>query len=68
MDKGVQMKEVTVYVALVMMEFNDEAVCNAFYKNYNSVQNHTPTCSKIIRFEGESFPPPLSRPEGLFND
>ena len=25
------MKEVVTYVALIVMEFNDEAVCNAFY-------------------------------------
>ena len=30
------MKEVVTYVAIVMMEFNDEATCNAFYKNYKS--------------------------------
>jgi len=62
------MKEVTVYVALIMMEFNDEAVCNAFYKNYGSTEGHTPSCHEITRFESESFPPPLPRPEGLFDD
>ena len=57
------MREVVTYVALVMMEFNDEATCDAFYKNYNSALNHTPTCSRMVRFEGESFPPPLPRPK-----
>ena len=59
------MKEVVTYVAIVMMEFNDEATCNAFYKNYNSLPEHTPTCSRVVRFEGESFPPPLPRPEAI---
>tara|TARA_R100000329_G_scaffold149172_1_gene139307 strand:- start:335 stop:520 length:186 start_codon:yes stop_codon:yes gene_type:complete len=60
------MKETVIYVALIMMEFNDEAVCNAFYKNYNSSPGHTPQCFEMKRFEGEFFPPPLPRPEGLF--
>jgi len=30
------MKEIVTYVAIVMMEFNEEAVCDAFYKNYKS--------------------------------
>jgi hypothetical protein len=60
------MKETVVYVALIIMEFNDEAVCNAFYKNYNSSPDHTPQCYEMKRFEGESFPPPPPRPEELF--
>ena len=60
------MKETVVYVALIMMEFNDEAVCNAFYKNYNSSPGHTPNCAMIIRYEGESFPGPFPGPQGLF--
>ena len=61
--KGERMKEVVTYVALIIMEFNDEATCNAFYKNYNSTEGHTPTCSRIVRFEGDYFPSPLPRPE-----
>ena len=59
------MKEVVTYVAIVMMEFNDEATCNAFYKNYNSSPEHTATCARIVRFEGKSFSPPLPRPEAI---
>ena len=63
------MKEVVTYIAIVMMEFNDEATCNAFYKNYKSssglMLEHTATCSRVVRFEGESFPPPLPRPEAI---
>ena len=61
------MKGTVVYVALIMMEFNDEAVCNAFY---------TPECSMIIRYDNDRdlsvgtfdyvTPPPLPRPQGLF--
>lgn len=65
------MKEVVTYVAIVMMEFNEEATCNAFYKNYKSsnglMVQHTATCSKIVRYEGGNFPPPLSRPEAVEN-
>ena len=70
------MKGTVVYVALIMMEFNDEAVCNAFYKGYNSTPGHTPECSMIIRYDDDRdlsvgtfdyvTPPPLPRPEGLF--
>ena len=66
------MKEVVTYVALIMMEFSDEATCNAFYKNYKSnnglMLEHTPTCSRVVRFEGKYIPPPMPRPkviEGL---
>ena len=61
------MKEVVTYIALIAMEFNDEATCNAFYKNYKSnnglMLEHTPTCAKVIKFEGDYFPPPLPRPK-----
>tara|TARA_A100000172_G_C3042750_1_gene111182 strand:- start:286 stop:510 length:225 start_codon:yes stop_codon:yes gene_type:complete len=69
------MKEVVTYVALIVMEFNDEATCNAFYKNYNSAEGHTPTCAKVISFEGDRdltygildhvTPPPIPRPEAI---
>jgi hypothetical protein len=71
------MKEVVTYVAIVMMEFNDEATCNAFYKNYNSSNGlmieHTATCSTVIKYKDVRdltygtldtlMPPPLPRPE-----
>ena len=73
------MKEIITYVAVVMMEFNDEATCNAFYKNYKSsnglMLEHTATCSTIIKYEdGRDLtfgtfdhiaPPPLPRPEAI---
>jgi hypothetical protein len=75
------MKEVITYVALVMMEFNDEATCNAFYKNYKSnnglLLEHTATCSTIIKYKDErnlnygtfyhTSPPPLPRPKVVEN-
>ena len=57
------MKEVVTYVAMVLMEFSDEATCNAFYKNYNSTAGHTPTCHRVVKFEGDYYPPPLPRPK-----
>ena len=76
------MNEVITYVAIVMMEFNSEAVCNAFYKNYKSssglMLEHTAKCSTIIKYVDERDlsvgtldhlnPPPLPRPEGIFDD
>lgn len=69
------MKETIIYVALIMMEFGDEAICNAFYKNYNSTPGHTPQCSMIIRYKDPKdlsvgtfehvTPPPLPRPESI---
>ena len=73
------MKEIITYVAVVMMEFNDEATCNAFYKNYKSsnglMLEPTATCSTIIKYENGSdltygtlddlMPPPLPRPEAI---
>jgi len=73
------MKEVVTYVAIVMMEFNDEATCNAFYKNYKSsnglMLEHTATCSTVIKYENSRdltygtldtlTPPPLPRPEAI---
>ena len=59
------MKEVVTYVALIVMEFNDEAVCNAFYRNYNSIEGHTPTCAQVTKFVGEYIPAPLPRPEAV---
>ena len=54
------MKEIVTYVAIVMMEFNEEAVCDAFYKNYKSsnglMLEHTAECAKVITFE---YPEPL---------
>jgi len=67
------MKEVVTYIALIAMEFSDEATCNAFYKNYNSTEGHTPTCTTVMRYEDDRdltygtldhiTPPPLPRPE-----
>ena len=72
------MKETILYVALIVMEFNDEAICNAFYKNYNTTPGHTPKCSMIIRYKDPKdlsvgtfdhvTPPPLPRPKGMFDD
>lgn len=76
------MKETIVFIATVFMEFNDEAHCNAFYKNYKSsnglLMGHTPTCAMVIRYEDprdlsygsldDLAPPPMPRPEGMFND
>jgi hypothetical protein len=73
------MKEVVTYFALIAMEFNDEAVCNAFYKNYKSsnglVLGHTATCSMVIRYEDprdlsygsldDLKPPPPPRPKAI---
>ena len=74
------MKEVVTYVAIVMMEFNDEATCNAFYKNYKSsnglMLEHTATCSTIMRYEDDRnltygtlddhvISRPLPRPEAI---
>ena len=71
------MKETVIYVAMIMMEFNDEAVCNAFYKGYNSTPGHTPQCSMIIRYDDKRelsvgtfdhvTPPPLPRPAAIAN-
>jgi len=71
------MKETVIYVAMIMMEFNDEAVCNAFYKGYNSTPGHTPQCSMIIRYDDKRelsvgtfdhvTPPPLPRPDAIAN-
>ena len=75
------MKEVITYIAIVMMEFNDEATCNAFYKNYNSSNGlmieHTATCSTVIKYKDVRdlnygtldtlMPPPISRPANLFD-
>ena len=65
------MKEVVTYVAIVMMEFNEEATCNAFYKNYKSsnglMVQHTANCSEVVKYEGDNFSPPLSRPEAVEN-
>jgi len=71
------MKEVVTYIALIAMEFSDEATCNAFYKNYKSnnglMLEHTATCATIMRYEDDRdlsygtldhiTPPPLPRPE-----
>jgi hypothetical protein len=74
------MKEVVTYIALIAMEFNDEATCNAFYKNYKSssglMLEHTATCSTVIKYKDERdltygtfdnhvTPPPLPRPEAI---
>ena len=73
------MKEVVTYIALIAMEFNDEATCNAFYKNYKSsnglMLEHTATCSTVMRYEDDRnltygtlddlVPPPLPRPEAI---
>ena len=74
------MKEIITYVAVVMMEFNDEATCNAFYKNYKSsnglMLEHTATCSTVIKYkdgrdltygtlDDHVIPRPLLRPEAI---
>ena len=73
------MKEVVTYIALIAMEFNDEATCNAFYKNYKSssglMLEHTATCSTVIKYKDDRDltygtldhinPPPLPRPEAI---
>lgn len=73
------MKEVVTYIALIAMEFNDEATCNAFYKNYKSssglMLEHTATCATVMRYEDDRdltygtfdhiTPPPLPRPEAI---
>jgi len=65
----------------VFMEFNEEAHCNAFYKNYKSSNDlmggHTATCSMIIRYKDtldlsvgtfdHVTPPPLPRPDAITN-
>jgi hypothetical protein len=66
------MKEI-VFIATIFMEFSDEAVCNAFYKNYNSTAATDNKCSMIIRYNdprnlsygslNDLNPPPMKRPD-----
>ena len=73
------MKETIIYVALIMMEFNDEAICNAFYKGYGAPLGYPTKCSMIIRYkdprdlsygtlDDHVMGKPLPRPKGMFDD
>lgn len=63
------MKEITVYIATIFMEFSNQETCNAFYKHYYPIQ-HIAECAAIIKYVDfdETLPEfyPLARPADLF--